>query len=245
MANHKDRVFMFNGKKMLCRCGQFVSGRKALSEKTGIDENKIYRLLNLFEKERLIEQRKNNVFTLVSIFNYAQYQQSEQQVNNGIKVHNTLNDNGLEESLDGATKKAGKIKKDPKSEQQDEQSNDVGELYISEQQNEQPVNNQRTTSEQRVNTNKHYKALINIKKNVYGGFKEPTLEEVKAYANERNSVVIPQIFLDFYASKGWMVGKNKMKDWKAAFRNAEGWDRWYKNEPNSSKEHKNFQHYLK
>ena len=59
-------------------------------------------------------------------------------------------------------------------------------------------------------------------------FVPPTLEEVTAYVLERKSKVIPQVFIDFYASKNWMVGKNKMKDWKAACRNAEGWDRWDK-----------------
>ena len=59
-------------------------------------------------------------------------------------------------------------------------------------------------------------------------FVPPTLEEVTAYVTERKSKVIPQAFIDFYESKGWMVGKNKMKDWKAACRNAEGWDRWNK-----------------
>ena len=59
-------------------------------------------------------------------------------------------------------------------------------------------------------------------------FVPPTVEEVAAYVAERKSKVIPQVFIDFYQSKNWMVGKNKMKDWKAACRNAEGWDRWDK-----------------
>lgn len=59
-------------------------------------------------------------------------------------------------------------------------------------------------------------------------FAPPTLDEVTAYVAERNSNVNPQEFIDFYESKGWMVGKNKMKDWKAACRNAEKWDRWNK-----------------
>ncbi len=59
-------------------------------------------------------------------------------------------------------------------------------------------------------------------------FIPPTLEEVTAYVEQRKSKVIPQAFIDFYEAKGWMVGKNKMKDWKAACRNAEGWDRWNK-----------------
>lgn len=59
-------------------------------------------------------------------------------------------------------------------------------------------------------------------------FVPPTLEEVTAYVAERQSKVIPQVFIDFYEAKGWMVGKTKMKDWKAACRNAERWERWDK-----------------
>ena len=57
-------------------------------------------------------------------------------------------------------------------------------------------------------------------------FVPPTLDEVKAYVAERKSNVDPQGFIDFYAAKGWLVGKTPMKDWKAACRNAEGWERW-------------------
>ena len=34
----------------------------------------------------------------------------------------------------------------------------------------------------------------------------------------RHNNVDPEKFVDFYAAKGWMIGKNKMKDWKAAVR---------------------------
>ncbi len=49
-------------------------------------------------------------------------------------------------------------------------------------------------------------------------FIPPTLDDIKSYCNERNNLVDPEKFFDFYESKGWMVGKNKMKDWKAAVR---------------------------
>ncbi|HIZ29832.1 MAG TPA: hypothetical protein H9813_01170, partial [Candidatus Fournierella merdipullorum] len=49
-------------------------------------------------------------------------------------------------------------------------------------------------------------------------FIPPTVEEVKAYCQERRNDVDPQRFVDFYETKGWMVGKNKMKDWRAAVR---------------------------
>lgn len=49
-------------------------------------------------------------------------------------------------------------------------------------------------------------------------FKKPTLEEVREYCKERNNNINAESFIDFYESKGWMVGKNKMKDWKACVR---------------------------
>lgn len=49
-------------------------------------------------------------------------------------------------------------------------------------------------------------------------FTPPTLEEVQAYCKERNNKVDTERFIDFYSSKGWMVGRNKMKDWKACIR---------------------------
>ena len=55
-------------------------------------------------------------------------------------------------------------------------------------------------------------------------FVPPSLQEVIDYKNERNSLIDPNRFVDFYMSKDWMVGKNKMKDWKAAFRNWESRD---------------------
>ena len=46
----------------------------------------------------------------------------------------------------------------------------------------------------------------------------PTPEEVQAYCNERKNDISGQQFCDFYSSKGWKIGKEPMKDWKAAVR---------------------------
>lgn len=60
---------------------------------------------------------------------------------------------------------------------------------------------------------------LSKKKNL---FHPPTLDEVKEYCIERNNNVDYEKWFNFYESKGWMVGKNKMKDWKAAVRT---WER--------------------
>ena len=57
-------------------------------------------------------------------------------------------------------------------------------------------------------------------------FKKPTEQEVKDYCDERGNTVDPARFLSHYESKGWMVGKNKMVDWKASVRT------WEKNDFN-------------
>lgn len=61
-------------------------------------------------------------------------------------------------------------------------------------------------------------------------FEPPTVEQVAEYVRMRGSCVDPQGFIDFYESKGWMIGRTPMKDWKAACRNAESWERWKKTE---------------
>jgi hypothetical protein len=53
-------------------------------------------------------------------------------------------------------------------------------------------------------------------------FIPPSIEQVRAYCASRHNNVDAEAFVDFYSSKGWMIGKNKMKDWKSAVRT---WER--------------------
>ena len=49
-------------------------------------------------------------------------------------------------------------------------------------------------------------------------FKKPTLDEVKNYCILRKNNIDAEAYMDFYESKGWQIGKEIMKDWKAAIR---------------------------
>lgn len=53
-------------------------------------------------------------------------------------------------------------------------------------------------------------------------FSPPDVDEVRSYCLERKNRVDPVAFVDFYASKGWVIGKSPMKDWRAAVRT---WER--------------------
>ena len=60
-------------------------------------------------------------------------------------------------------------------------------------------------------------------------FKKPSVDDVYIYCMvERGNTVDPQAFIDFYTSNGWKVGRNPMKDWKAAVRT------WEKNRSNAN-----------
>ena len=65
-------------------------------------------------------------------------------------------------------------------------------------------------------------------------FAPPTVPDVAAYCQERGNTVDPQRFVDFYASKGWRVGSQPMKDWKAAVRT------WERREQPQGKRRKSF-----
>ena len=53
-------------------------------------------------------------------------------------------------------------------------------------------------------------------------FTPPTVEEVRIYCKERSNKVDPENFIDYYTARGWKLGKQTMKDWKAAVRT---WER--------------------
>ena len=63
---------------------------------------------------------------------------------------------------------------------------------------------------------------IDKENNKRKNFIKPTLEEVNQYCIERKNNIDPENFIDYYNSNGWKVGKNQMKDWKAAIRT---WER--------------------
>lgn len=70
------------------------------------------------------------------------------------------------------------------------------------------------------------------KRNISNIFVPPSVSEVKAYCCEKGYTVDPNQFIDFYESKGWMVGKTEMRDWRASVRR---WQRNLQKESNGKK----------
>lgn len=98
----------FGGQRITLQPGQFITGRKKISEALGVSESKVQRVLKCYESEHMIEQRTDRQGRLITIVSWDEYQANEQS-------------------------------------------------------SEQRVNNDRTTSEQRVNTITRKKERKNIK----------------------------------------------------------------------------------
>ena len=82
-------------------------------------------------------------------------------------------------------------------------------------------NQTETKTEPNVNVNVNDNVNVNVNANENKRacrFAPPTLDDVTAYCTERGNGIDPQRFIDYYQSNGWKVGKNPMKDWKAAVR---------------------------
>ena len=101
------------------------------------------------------------------------------------------------------------------------------EAQSSEQQNEQPVNSQRTTTDHQADTFEEKKNERSedrgADKPPHTRFVPPSLEEVQAYCAERKNAIDAERFFDYYTANGWVQGKGKpLRDWRAAVRT---WER--------------------
>lgn len=85
-----------------------------------------------------------------------------------------------------------------------------------------------------IDKNSIDKNSIEYKENTKRKFIKPTIEEIQEYCKERNNGINANAFYDFYESKDWYVGKNKMKDWKACIRTWEQRETINKNQVNES-----------
>lgn len=81
------------------------------------------------------------------------------------------------------------------------------------QQFNQQLTNKQPTTNQQLTTNKNVKNVKNVKNNT---FIRPSFEEIAAFCLERNNSIDPEQWFSYYESNGWLIGKNKMKNWKAA-----------------------------
>lgn len=112
----------------------------------------------------------------------------------------------------------GEEKEEERSKEEDKELSQIDSSYI--------YNNIKENDKEReIQKREKAKTADEKPKRSRPPFVKPTVEEVRAYCRERQNTVRAEAFVNFYESKGWMVGKSPMKDWKAAVRTWEQKDR--------------------
>jgi hypothetical protein len=159
-ANHRDGRLLWKGKESTLERGQFVFGRKSASKETGIKQSTIYRKMMILKTMEMIDIEPNNKFSTVTVLNYGKYQdvpaEVEQQVNRGDA---TIFDENFCKTQNSDSKVSTSLPPINSIESDGYRS----DTLFTEQQNEQQVDNNLTTTEQQVNTNKNNKNEKNDK----------------------------------------------------------------------------------
>lgn len=94
-ATHTEYRAVFNGKQIILKAGQLITGRKSISEKFNMNESKVQRILKTFENEQQIEQQTSNKNRLITIVNWVKYQDCEQQVEQQLNNKRTTTEQQL------------------------------------------------------------------------------------------------------------------------------------------------------
>ena len=193
MANHEDREIMFDSHVRTVKRGQMITSIRKLSEKWSWSEKRTLKYLRLLEEAEMISKNSDNRATLLTVLNYAKYQ-------------DLLTFGGTQGWVQG--KHSGNTP------------------------DHTPDHTEVGTPIPQTTMINNYNNDNNIKR---GSFAPPSLEDVRSYCSERGNSIDAQQFIDFYESKDWMVGKNKMKDWRACVRT---WETRQKNNPQPQPEAK-------
>ena len=99
-----------------------------------------------------------------------------------------------------------------------------------------------------IDTNKKESENINIDSLYKRGsnhFQKPSLDDIRAYCISRSNKVDPEQFYNFYESKGWMVGKSPMRDWRASVRTWEKREKEVAPRKRENRKESVFEHNLK
>ena len=193
-ANWKDSKF--EGKEV--PRGSFITSIKKIALELDLTEDEVKTALKHLLKTGELTKQTTNKYTVITVSNYELYQEVAKQNQNNSQTdteplpNNSTSITNLLPTIEEY--KEGEEDKEVKKESKEDN-------------NTPPV----SPSQGEADTPKKSKRFV-----------PPTVDDVEQYCFERNNGIDGQAFVDFYESKGWMVGKNKMVSWKAAVRT---WER--------------------
>lgn len=113
LANHKETKRLINGRVIAVQPGQLITSRKSLSDKTGVNESKVERVLKMLQNEQQIEQHGTSKFRVISIVKWYEYQSDEQQDEQQMDSKRTADEQQMNtpEEVSSDTKNGKNVKK--------------------------------------------------------------------------------------------------------------------------------------
>jgi len=78
-ATHRDYATLFDGKRVVLKPGQLITGRHSIAEKTGVNASKVFRVLERLKSEQQISQQAGAKNSIITIMNWHKYQHTEQE----------------------------------------------------------------------------------------------------------------------------------------------------------------------
>jgi hypothetical protein len=193
---------------------EFTVAISTLQVKTSLSKSSIIRARNVLKQLGRIDfrERKGNQSCAYKILAFHGDTQNETQPDTESvtqSVTQTVTQTDTINKLNYTKLNNVLLEKEPKGEILENEN--FQELFFDE-----PVKTKKESSSKKV-----------AQKKVSEKFTPPSVQVVQEYCNERKNGISAYTFVNFYQSKGWLVGKSKMKDWKAAVRT---WEQ--KNEEN-------------
>ena len=203
LAEWQDKVFHIRGVKVVVKRGQIAISIENLSKRWKISKATVQKRLQMFQRDERIIVERSNIVNIITIINYERYQGYEGSMQNGMQ-------NGLQAGMQNGIQKTilNDLFSDDCSDVPQNNNMQSGTQIgmQTDAKSSLPIKNIKNKEDNKESKEKSRKAP----------FHPPSIEEVRSYVQEKGYSVDAEQFVNFYESKGWMVGKNKMYNWHAA-----------------------------
>lgn len=235
-VNHTDAKVNIGLQIFECKRGQSIMSLSNWAGRWGVSKDKARNFLVLLEKDGMILHESLGKTTRITICNYDSYQgdlhdsqtiakrkvtaKSPQSHTNN-NDNNNNNKNNDNNSIDmGETEVSQHTPEELNKGDFEKVLLESGVTTPSE--GETPLNGKSEENNYPIESQEKKKSCAKKEKKVTAQFQKPTLEEVAEYCAERGNIIDHEKWFDYYTANGWKVGKNPMRDWKAAVRT---WER--------------------
>ena len=219
MANIDRRVMLVRGVRIEVERGQVVRSKDYLAGRWRWSRSKVKRYLKLLEDEDMIVQQNTSLISKITVVNYDKFQVDERNLTHPT-THPTTQQ--LAQTVN-QVKTYGKsceseeiVKAMEINEPTEEPTAEHTDGLTAEQADDLQNKNNRIVEEKKI-----YSPNNSARTRTREGeeeFEAPKVEEVEAYAQEKELKMDAAAFVDYYEARGWMVSNGPMKSWRAAAR---------------------------